>query len=90
MEGSEGRLREGGTYNFVLTMFGGCVIRQSQADVAHISLLFLLPSEFERRKSLTVCQTRQSPSQLLTRALCDLKLSCVDVFCMGKRATRLQ
>lgn len=42
----------GGTYNFVLTMFGGCVIRQSQADVAHISLLFLLPSEFERRKEL--------------------------------------
>lgn len=51
--GRGGREGTGGTYNFVLTMFLGCVIRQSQADVAHISLLFLLPSEFERRKSLT-------------------------------------
>jgi hypothetical protein len=60
-----------GTYDFVLSMFGGCVIRQSQADVAHISLLFLLPSEFERRKSLTFCQTRQFGRVNCDAALCD-------------------
>jgi hypothetical protein len=52
-----------GTYDFVLTMFRRCVIRQSQADVAHISLWFLLPSARKKRE-FDLCQTRQSPGQL--------------------------
>lgn len=65
-------------------MFLGCVIRQSQADVAHISLLFLLPSEFERRKSLTFVK-RDSRRVNCDAGSVTLKLkACLDFFCMAK------